>query len=272
MNTAPLGTAFPGTALGILVPEWPAPRSVRAAFTLRSGGMSPAPFDSLNVGIHVGDAPDAVRENRRRVREQLRLPAEPTWIEQVHGTAVADLDALAANAARSDTRAGQAVPGGAAADAVFTRHPRRVCVVQVADCMPVLLAARDGSCVAAVHAGWRGLAAGVIEATLKRLGTDPAQLMAWLGPAIGLKHFEVRSEVREAFVTHDPGAGAAFSANSRGRWQCDLAGLARRRLSAAGITAVSGGQWCTYADPTRFFSYRRDGQCGRMAALIWLAG
>jgi polyphenol oxidase len=261
VSASSLGTASSDTAPGILVPDWPAPQNVRAAFTLRSGGVSPAPFDSLNVGVHVGDAPAAVRENRRRVREQLHLPAEPTWIEQVHGTGVAELDALAADAA----------PGGAA-DAVFTRHPRRVCAVQVADCMPVLLAARDGSCVAAVHAGWRGLAAGVLEATLRRLGTKPSQLMAWLGPAIGLKHFEVGSEVRDAFVTCDPGAAAAFSANSRGRWQCDLAGLARRRLSAAGITAVSGGQWCTYADATRFFSYRRDGQCGRMAALIWLAG
>ena len=247
------------SAPGILVPDWPAPHNVRAAFTLRSGGVSLAPFDSLNVGVHVGDAPEAVRENRRRVREQLRLPAEPTWIEQVHGTDVAELDAPGAEQAR-----------GGAADAVFTRHPHRVCVVQVADCMPVLLAARDGSCVAAVHAGWRGLAAGVIEAALRRLGTEPAQLIAWLGPAIGVRHFEVGSEVRDAFLAHDPGAAVAFSANSRGCWQCDLAGLARRRLGAAGITAVSGGQWCTYEDPTRFFSYRRDGQCGRMAALIWL--
>jgi YfiH family protein len=244
-----------------LVPDWPAPALVRAAFTLRSGGVSPAPFDSLNVGVHVGDLPDAVRENRRRVREGLRLPAEPAWIEQVHGTEVADLDAPAAAAAP-----------GAPADAVFTRQPRRVCVVQVADCMPVLLAARDGSCVAAAHAGWRGLAAGVLEATLSRLAARPAQLLAWLGPAIGPQHFEVGSEVRDAFVTHDPAAAAAFGANPRGRWQCDLAALARRRLHAAGVTAVFGGEWCTYADPARFFSYRRDGQCGRMAALIWLAG
>lgn len=254
--------AAPGTAPGILAPEWPAPPGVRAAFTLRSGGMSLAPFDSLNVGIHVGDAPHAVRENRRRVRERLHLPAEPAWIEQVHGTDVADLDAPV----------GDAMPGGTAADAVFTRQPRRVCVVQVADCMPVLLAARDGSCVAAAHAGWRGLAAGVLEGTIKRLDTRPAQLIAWLGPAIGPRHFEVGSEVRDAFVSRDPGAAAAFSANPRGRWQCDLAALARRRLAAAGVSAVFGGEWCTYADASRFFSFRRDGRCGRMAALIWLAG
>jgi polyphenol oxidase len=248
-------------ALQILVPDWPAPALVRAAFTLRSGGVSAAPFDSLNVGVHVGDLPDAVRENRRRVREGLQLTAEPAWIEQVHGTEVADLDAPAADAAPS-----------APADAVFTRQPRRVCVVQVADCMPVLLASRDGSCVAAAHAGWRGLAAGVLEATLRRLATQPAQLLAWLGPAIGPQHFEVGSEVRDAFVTHDPSAAAAFGANSRGRWQCDLVALAQQRLRAAGVTAVFGGECCTYADPARFFSYRRDGRCGRMAALIWLAG
>lgn len=252
--------ASSGSALEILVPDWPAPPGVRAAFTLRSGGVSLAPFDSLNIGIHVGDAPAAVGENRRRVREQLGLPVEPAWLEQVHGTQVADLDAAP----------GRAVAASAAADAVVTRHPRRVCVLQVADCMPVLLAARDGSCVAAVHAGWRGLAAGVLEATLRRLAAQPAQLMAWLGPAIGPEHFEVGREVRDAFVTGDAGAAAAFSVNARGRWQCDLAALARRRLGAAGITSVLGGTWCTYADPARFFSYRRDGQCGRMAALIWL--
>jgi YfiH family protein len=251
-----VSTASSEGAPGPLVPQWPAPQRVRAAFTLRSGGVSPPPFDSLNVGVHVGDAPEAVRENRRRVREQLHLPAEPAWVEQVHGTHVIDLDA----------------PAAATADALFARQARRVCVVQVADCLPVLLAARDGSCVAAVHAGWRGLAAGVLEATLARLATRPAQLMAWLGPAIGVQHFEVGSEVRDAFIARDPGATDAFIANPRGRWQCDLAGLARRRLGAAGITAVFGGQWCTYADPLRFFSYRRDGQCGRMAALIWLDG
>lgn len=251
-----MSTASSAGAPGPLLPQWPAPQRVRAAFTLRCGGVSRPPFDSLNVGVHVGDAPGAVRENRRRVREQLRLPAEPAWVEQVHGTDVIDLDA----------------PAAATADALFARQAQRVCVVQVADCLPVLLAARDGSCVAAVHAGWRGLAAGVLEATLARLDTRPAQLMAWLGPAIGVQHFEVGSEVREAFITRDPGATGAFIANPRGRWQCDLAGLARRRLGAAGISAVFGGQWCTYADPLRFFSYRRDGQCGRMAALIWLDG
>jgi polyphenol oxidase len=239
-----------------LEPQWPAPRSVRAAFTLRSGGVSRGPYASLNVGAHVGDDPAAVTENRRRVRLQLPLPAEPEWIEQVHGTSVIDLDASAT------ARTG---------DAVITRRAGRVCAVQVADCLPVLFSARAGGAVGAAHAGWRGLAAGVLEATVARLGAEPRELLAWLGPAIGPEHFEVGGEVRAAFLAHDSAAAAAFTANRRGRWQCDLCALARQRLCALGVGAVHGGEWCTFADPTRFFSYRRDGRCGRMAALIWLA-
>jgi YfiH family protein len=244
-------------SLQILQPQWGAPEKVQAAFTLRRGGVSQAPYDSLNVGAHVGDQPAAVAENRRRVRVQLQLPQDPAWIEQVHGIEVLDLDRSAATGA---------------ADAVLTRHPGRVCAVQVADCLPVLMSVRDGSAVAAAHAGWRGLAAGVLEAIVKRLEVEPRQLIAWLGPAIGQAHFEVGDEVREAFLAHDAGAAAAFAANARGRWQCDLVGLARRRLAALGVGAVLGGHWCTYADASRLFSYRRDRRCGRMAALIWLAG
>src|SRR2546430_7091889 len=224
--------------------------------------VSGAPFDSLNVGAHVGDAGAAVAENRRRVRTQLRLPAEPLWLEQVHGTEVADLE----------VPCGQAPAASPTADAAIARRAGSVCVMQVADCMPVLFAARDGRAVAAAHAGWRGLAAGVLEATVARLAVAPGGLIAWLGPAIGPAHFEVGGEVRAAFLAHDPAAAEAFSANSRGRWQCDLGALARRRLSAAGGSAGFGGDWCTYPDPLRFFSYRRDGQCGRMAALIWREG
>jgi polyphenol oxidase len=242
-------------AVGVLLPDWSAPPGVHAAFTLRVGGVSAAPYDSLNVGAHVGDAPGCVTENRRRVREHLGLPAEPVWLEQVHGTGVLELEAEQ--------------PHGPA-DAVITRRPQRVCAMQVADCMPVLFAARDASAVAAAHAGWRGLAAGVLDATVARLGLRPAELIAWLGPAISARHFEVGSEVREAFVAHDAAAADAFAANARGRWQCDLVALARRRLAALGVAAVSGGQWCTYADRERFFSFRRDRHCGRMAALIWL--
>ena len=249
-----------GAPLEVIVPDWPAPPAVRAAFTLRMGGVSAAPFDSLNVGAHVGDAGAAVAENRRRVRTQLRLPAEPLWLEQVHGIEVADLDMAS----------GQVSATPPTADAVIARRAGNVCVMQVADCMPVLFASRDGSAVAAAHAGWRGLAGGVLEATVARLGVAPGKLIAWLGPAIGPRHFEVGGEVRAAFLRHDAGAADAFHANARGRWQCDLGTLARRRLGALGVTAVFGGGWCTYADATRFFSYRRDGQCGRMAALIWL--
>lgn len=239
----------------MLTPDWPAPSGVRAAFTLRSGGVSTPPYDSLNVGVHVGDVPDCVAENRTRVREHLRLPGEPAWLEQVHGTDVVELDA-----------GEPTMP----ADAVITRRPGRVCAVQVADCMPVLFTARDASVVGVAHAGWRGLAAGVLEATVARLGVPPAELIAWLGPAISAQHFEVGAEVRAAFVARDGGTADAFAANARGRWQCNLAALARRRLATLGIAAVYGGEWCTYTDREQFFSFRRDGQCGRMAALIWL--
>lgn len=250
----------------LITPDWPAPPAVRAAFTLRQGGVSAPPYHSLNVGAHVGDAPAAVAENRRRVRTLLGLPAEPDWIEQAHGTGVYDPDGAAAGNAPGNPHAGPP-----AADAIIARCAGRVCVIQVADCMPVLLAARDGSTVAAAHAGWRGLSGGVLESTIARLGVDPAQLLAWLGPAIGAAHFEVGEEVRAAFTAHEAAAAAAFARNAHGRWQCDLAALARRRLAALGVTAVYGGSWCTYADAARFFSYRRDGRCGRMAALIWLA-
>jgi YfiH family protein len=272
----------------VIEPDWPAPARVRSAFTLRTGGVSRAPYDSLNVGAHVGDASTAVEENRRRVRERLRLPAEPVWLQQVHGVEVADLDVAEAPAMawRAPAQSGEvgaeaAVALGAAdalpvspgvlrADAAVTRVPGRVCVIQVADCMPVLFAARDGSAVGAAHAGWRGLAGGVLEETVRHLGIPAAQLIAWLGPTIGQEHFEVGDEVLAAFVSHDPDAVSAFEPNARGRWQCDLYSLARRRLGALGIRDVFGGGWCTYADAARFFSYRRDGQCGRMAALIWI--
>jgi YfiH family protein len=269
----------------IIAPDWAAPAGVRAAFTLRTGGVSGAPYDSLNVGAHVGDVSAAVAENRRLVRERLRLPGEPVWLQQVHGAGVVELDGAGAHVPARHADAGAELarlsPAGAeaesplasgfaSADAAVTRAPGRVCVIQVADCMPVLFAARDGSAVGAAHAGWRGLAGGVLEETVRALGVPAADLIAWLGPTIGQPNFEVGDEVRAAFVSHDPDAVLAFEANARGRWQCDLYSLARRRLAAVGIREVSGGGWCTYADAARFFSYRRDGQCGRMAALIWM--
>ena len=241
-------------AADLIEPDWPAPPGVRAAFTLRTGGVSAPPFDSFNCAAHVGDAPEAVARNRALLRERLALAHEPAWLEQVHGCTAVALEAGGA-------------PGPA--DAAVTREPARICVVQVADCLPVLLAARDGSGVGAAHAGWRGLAAGVLESAVRALGAEPAEVLAWLGPAIGPGHFEVGAEVRAAFLAADPAAAAAFAPNPRGRWQCDLYGLARQRLAALGVAQVYGGGWCTYADAARFFSYRRDGRCGRMAALIW---
>ncbi|MGH8318100.1 MAG: peptidoglycan editing factor PgeF [Steroidobacteraceae bacterium] len=243
----------------LILPDWPVPAGVRAAFTLRTGGISRAPFDTFNIATHVGDDSHAVAENRRRLRDGLELPAEPAWLEQVHGHRVVDLDRQASSDALGP------------ADAALTRTRDRICAIQVADCMPVLFAAADGSAVGAAHAGWRGLAGGVLEAAVRAMNTPAGELLAWLGPAIGPAHFEVGEEVRAAFLAADAGASAAFRPNARGRWQCDLYALARRRLAALGVGSLHGGGWSTYADPGRFFSYRRDGRCGRMAALIWRA-
>ena len=241
----------------LILPDWPAPAGVRSAFTLRGGGVSRPPFDTCNIAAHVGDEPPAVAENRARLRSSLALRSEPAWLEQVHGHRVVDLDMQTAPASLGP------------ADAAVTRMAGRICAIQVADCMPVLFAARDGSAVGAAHAGWRGLAGGVLEATVRAMNTPAAELLAWLGPAIGPAHFEVGEEVRAAFLATDAAAAAAFAANARGRWQCDLYALARRRLAALGVRTIHGGGLCTSADAGRFFSYRRDGRCGRMAALIW---
>lgn len=236
-----------------IVPGWEAPSNVHALFSLRDGGVSGGPYAHLNLGDHVGDDPAAVAENRRRLGG--RLPAEPAWLRQVHGTRCIE--------------AGTAEPG-IEADACFTRGSGVVCAVLVADCLPVLLCADDGSVVAAAHAGWRGLAAGVIEATVAALGIPGERLLAWLGPAIGPQAFEVGDEVRAAFVAVDPAAGAAFRAGVRpGTWWCDLGALARLRLAALGVRRVASADLCTWSDAARFFSHRRDGISGRMAACIW---
>jgi polyphenol oxidase len=235
---------------------WKLPAGVRAAFTTRLGGVSAAPWSSFNLGAHVGDAPAAVAANRARLRDLLGLPVEPAWLEQVHGIAVADLGPRA-----------RAVP--VRADAAIATAPGSVCTIMVADCLPVLFASQDGMRIAAAHAGWRGLAAGVLEHTVAALGVPGAELTAWLGPAISRAHFEVGEDVRAAFTRDDHGADGFFASHAPGKWRADLAGLARRRLAALGVRDVHGGEWCTFADRERFFSHRRDGQCGRMAALIW---
>jgi hypothetical protein len=238
-----------------LRPVWPAPAGVRAAMTTRIGGTSSGRYASFNLATHVGDDAAAVAENRRRLQAALELPAEPAWLAQVHGREVARLaDRLPANA-----------------DAAVAFAPGQVCAVLVADCLPVFLAARAGDRVGIAHAGWRGLAAGVVEATVAALGGDPAELVAWLGPCIGPRAFEVGPEVREAFVARDADAHADFRDGREGRFRADLPALARRRLAAAGVGTVVASGLCTHADPARFYSYRRDGETGRMAALIWLA-
>lgn len=241
-------------ALELLRPDWPVPAHVRAIVTTRAGGVSAPPYDSLNLAAHVGDAATAVEENRRRLRKALALPSEPAWLEQVHGSSVTVLP-------RTDE-------GPADAAVTFTRG--QVCAVLVADCLPVLLASRAGDRLGIAHAGWRGLAAGVVEATIAALDRRPDELVAWLGPSIGPTAFEVGDEVRTAFLAHDAGAERAFCRSPAGRWLADLPALARRRLGAAGVTRISGGEHCTVTDAARFFSYRRDGVTGRMAALAWL--
>ncbi|HET7307454.1 MAG TPA: peptidoglycan editing factor PgeF [Gammaproteobacteria bacterium] len=223
--------------------------------TTRIGGVSQGPYSSRNLAGHVGDSPAAVAENRRRLVEALALPGEPAWLEQIHGARVLELNGE---------------PPTVPADAAVTRERGVVLAVLTADCLPVVLAASDGSAVAVVHAGWRGMAAGIIEAAVEALAVAPAQLQAWLGPAIGPAAYEVGAEVRDAFVDQDTATAAAFAPGRPDKWQCDLYALARRRLSAAGVETVGGGEFCTYADRERFFSYRRDGQCGRMATLAWL--
>ena len=230
---------------------------MHALSTTRQGGVSQPPYASFNLGAHVGDDPAAVAANRALLRQQ--LPAEPAWLNQVHGITVVDAASVA----------GTPVD----ADASFSRTPGVVCAVMTADCLPVLFTDRAGSVVAAAHAGWRGLLAGVLEATLAAMACPAHEVLAWCGPAISRDAFEVGSEVRAAFVAHNPAAAAAFSPLPDGKWLADLPGLARQRLLAAGVpdNQCVDSELCTVIEREQFFSYRRDGSTGRMASLIWLA-
>ncbi len=241
----------------MIIPHWPAPATVRAASTTRSGGISRAPWDSFNLAAHVDDDALAVIENRKRLRRLLNLPGDPLWLSQVHGTRTVN--------------AAAAVESLPAADASFSLVTGQVCAVLTADCLPVLFCDRAGTRVAAAHAGWRGLAAGMLEATVDALEIAPDCLLAWLGPAIGANAFEVGEDVRDAFVSRHALSARAFVPRQQGCWLADLYALARIRLQAAGVTAVYGGGMCTFSDQRRFYSYRRDGQTGRMASLIWLS-
>lgn len=256
-----------------LIPQWPAPAHVRALCTTRAGGVSAAPYDSLNLGLHVGDVETSVRANRERLFAALGAP--PVFLNQVHGNQTVLLDAQTAN--------------GPTADGVMTRERKLPCMVMVADCLPILLTDRAGSFVAALHAGWRGLAGagameghGILEAFFKeKVPVAPAgraqaatNLIAWLGPCIGPKAFEVGEDVREGFVGTSAEAASCFVPHGTGKWFADLAGLARQRLAAMGVDAVFGNDstpaWCTVSQPSRFFSHRRDRVSGRFAACIWL--
>lgn len=239
-----------------IVPDWPAPAPVRALVTTRAGGISRGVYARCNLGDHVGDDPAAVAANRDRLAAALDGAGPILWLRQVHGTAVA----YAASAAPGTT-----------ADATWCDRPGPVCAVLTADCLPVLMCDRAGTRVAAAHAGWRGLADGVLEATVAALEVAPERLLAWFGPAIGPAAYEVDATVRDAFVVPDPGSAAAFVATRPGHWQADLYQLARRRLARLGLTAVHGGGLCTASAADRFYSYRRDRVTGRMASLVWLA-
>lgn len=239
-------------------PSWPAPANVKALQTTRLGGVSLAPYDSLNLGEHVKDNPLHVARNRQLLSDY--VPSEPVWLNQVHGTRV--IDAALSNCLES-------------ADAAFTQKKEVVCVTMTADCLPVLFCDTKGTIVAAVHAGWRSLCDGVIEQTIQgmlsqRTNLMPNQLMAWLGPAIGPQAFEVGSEVRAQFIEKDPSAVAAFVASGN-KWLGNLPMLAQHRLSKLGIQAIYGVNECTYQHPEKYFSFRRDGHTGRMATLIWLS-
>ena len=257
-----------------IIPNWPAPARVRCLFTTRHGGVSQGAYASLNLGDHVGDDAQAVAENRARLAAQ--LPASPKWLQQVHGTTVLDASALSDSVQAPE------------ADALLARQAGKVCAVLTADCLPVLLCDKSATVVAAVHAGWRGLQAGVLEQTIAAMACPGDQIMAYLGPAIGPEAFEVGDEVRDAFIAANRDATVAFKALSSaenrplaahalenegnsGKWLANIYLLARQRLARLGVDAVYGGDYCTVREAERFFSYRRDGVTGRMAALIWLA-
>ncbi len=238
--------------MSFILPGWPAPTRVKSLMTTRAGGTSAAPWASLNLGDHVGDDPAHVAANRAWLRGI--LPDEPGWLRQVHSARVVELGG-----------------GETEADASVTREPGRVCAVLTADCLPVLFCDRSGSVVAAAHAGWRGLAGGVLEATVAAMQVPPGEILAWMGAAIGPQAFEVGDDVRAAFLAQHPETAAAFAPQgATGKWLADIYALARIRLNRVGVQAIHGGGRCTFTESETFFSYRRDGVTGRMASLIWL--
>ncbi len=241
--------------LCFMEPDWPAPAQIKALSTTRLGGISHPPYDSLNLGLHVNDDQNAVLANRDRLAQAAKLPTTPLWLQQVHGTRVIDAN---------DWHA------GIEADASYSKQPEQVCTILTADCLPVLLTDAEGLEVAAAHAGWRGLLNGVLENTVSQFSARADQLLAWLGPAIGPEQFEVGAEVFDAFTSHTAEAEKAFRPHGNDHYLADIYLLARQRLSRLGIESVFGGQHCTVSEEEQFFSYRRDGNTGRMASLIWI--
>lgn len=245
--------------MSVLTADWPAPAGVVAFTTLRDGdGVSRSPFDAFNLGARCGDEPAAVAENRSRLIRHRALPSSPHWLRQVHGTEIVRFDRMVA-----DTNVEPE------ADAAATSEPGVVLAILTADCLPVVFASDDGSEIAAAHAGWRGLAAGVLERTVEAMRAPASRILAWMGPAAGPQAYEVGEEVFDAFVSAERGAECAFAATRPGHWRVDLYALARRRLRAAGVEQVHGGGLCTISDPKRFYSHRRDQRTGRMATLVY---
>ena len=242
----------------ILIPDWPTPENIHAAITTRIGGFSQPPYDQFNLALHVADNPDAVQKSRQLLQQHLDLLCQPQWLNQTHGIEV--VEASDDGVVRD-------------ADGSYSRQPGRVCLVQTADCLPILLCNREGTQVAAIHAGWRGLAAGIVARGVSTFGSN--NLMAYLGPAISQPNFEVGGDVVQAFLVHSgkwglPAIEACFQQTDEQHWQADLYGLAKLALKAAGVSQIYGGDFCTHADAKRFYSYRRDGETGRMASLIWI--
>jgi len=248
----------PNKELQVITPDWPAPAYVKALVTTRQDGVSQTPFDSFNVGLHVGDNPEHVQKNRQQLQQYLNTACQPQWLQQVHGSeaVAAQVDGIVREA-----------------DACFTDSPSLPCAVMTADCLPVFFCAQQGDKIAVAHAGWRGLAEGVLETTIGKLGVPPAELLVWLGPAIGPEKFEVGDDVRTAFMAISAASAEAFKPQSSkpGHWLADIYQLARLRLNQQGVDAIYGSNFCTYSDTERFFSYRRDGVTGRMASVIWMA-
>lgn len=239
----------------LITPDWPAPASVKAVSSTRLGGVSEGPFASLNVGLTAGDLRSIVTRNRALLRRAASMPAEPAWLQQVHGTELVELN--------GDD------PQGVTADGSHTTRSSVVCAVMSADCLPVLLCNHAGTKVAALHGGWRGLAAGIINKGVERFAKSD-RLLAWLGPAISVSAYEISAEVRDQFICKDETMATCFKPSRTGHWFADLYALARKQLASVGVTAVYGGQFCTYTQADKFFSFRRDGKTGRMVSAVWL--